>query len=143
MEIVLKDIELIYPNIFTKTENPFNDKLSYRTAFKYAGSQLTDAGVVPRGSHFLYNCNSNVPTTILPFSKNEADYYQISEYVSVARNLNMDLDRLFRNMVVDAVIERYDYHYDERSGRGIALKEIYVVPDELRLRIMKDSVDVG
>ena len=143
MEIALKDIELIYPNIFTKTENPFNKRLSYRTAFKYAGSQLIDVGVVPRGSLFLYNCTSSVPTTILPFSKNSEDYYQISEYVDLAKNLNMDLDQLFRNMVVDAVVETYEYHYEERAGRGIALKEIYIVPDELRLRIMKDSVDAG
>lgn len=139
MIILLKDVTIVYPGIYTTTTNPFSDIERYRTAIQYDGDLLINEAIVPRGEQNLYNASSNRSSTILPKSKDTSDFYQISEYINLARNCNIELDTLFKGMSVDMVVDTWSYRYDDNDGMGFSINEIHINPDDLLAKITQPS----
>ena len=129
--IKLYDVELVYPSIFEKRQNPFSEKLMYRTAFKYEGDELKNNNVYRKGEEGLYNSTSIIKTTIRPKGEqSKGAYYALIDALEIARTCNMPVDFLMRGMIVDAVVDVYNYDHNG-GGTGVVLKEIFVDVDEL------------
>lgn len=131
MTILLENVKIIYPSIYTKRDTPFSDKEAYRSAIQYGGDLLTNEGVIPRGKENLYNAASGISSILMPKSKDASDFYQISEYINLARNCNFNLDSLFKGMTVDMTVSIWNYSYQDREGMGFAINEIHLNPDDL------------
>jgi hypothetical protein len=140
MEIFLENIKIIHSGIFTPIKFG-NQPPRYKTTFRYEGPLLIEQGVFPRSARTeelpFYATDSSTPAAVHPRLGLAADYCKLNEYIATARNLNINPDLLFRNMVVDATFKIRDHPLRERFGYLIAMKEIFIGPEELKHNLLE------
>lgn len=130
--IVLNDIILTYPNIYSPRNLP-GFKPRYGAGFKYEGNGLAGKGIFSN-SRDIYNATSAYPPLV---SVKNGKYSLLVEALNIADARNLSRDKLLKDMTVDLALAIYEYDNPHGQGRGISIAQVEV-DAELMLKLAQE-----